>query len=71
MIRTLTHKLVMRTSGENELYDLVNDPKELINVYHDIKYDGIKQKLESQMLQWYILTADVVPLDEDYRNFGN
>lgn len=70
MIRTLTHKLVVRTSGENELYDLVRDPRECRNVFFDQDYCQIKAELEAQMLQWYIRTADVVPWDEDYRGFG-
>jgi arylsulfatase A-like enzyme len=70
MIRNLTHKLVMRTSGENELYDLVKDPRECCNVYKDHHYSRVRSDLEAQLLQWYIHTADVVPLDEDYRGFG-
>lgn len=70
MIRSLTHKLMLRTSGENELYDLEKDPKELINVYHDDNYGVIKAGLEMQMLRWYIRTADTVPMDDDYRGFG-
>lgn len=69
MIRSLTHKLVMRTSGENELYDLEKDPKELINVYNDSAYEKIRTNLERQMLIWYIRTADTVPLNEDKRGF--
>ena len=71
MMRTLTHKLIIRTSGENEFYDLVNDPKELTNVYNNSKYFEIIRKMEFQMLNWYVKTSDVVPLDDDNRGFGN
>jgi arylsulfatase A-like enzyme len=70
MVRTLTHKLVLRTSGENELYDLVKDPRECCNVYGDSGYSAVRAELETQLLQWYIRTADAVPRDEDPRGFG-
>jgi arylsulfatase A-like enzyme len=70
MIRSLTDKLVLRTSGENEFYDLKNDPHELVNIYNDPKKDGIKKDMEARLLQWYIHTSDVVPLDDDDSGFG-
>lgn len=69
MIRTLEYKLVKRTSKENELYDLKNDPKELKNLYHDPAWNKIKAELEGKMLDWYIRTSDTVPLDDDPRGF--
>ncbi len=71
MIRTLSHKLILRTSGENELYDLVNDSNELKNVYNDNRYHDVRQTLESRMLMWYLNTSDTVPTDDDIREFGN
>lgn len=69
MIRTLDYKLIRRTSGENELYDLKNDPKELKNLYNEPEYNSIKLELEGKMLDWYIRTSDVVPLNDDPRGF--
>jgi len=69
MIRTLTHKLVLRTYGLNELYDLAADPLELKNVYGEDSYTGIQAELERRMLDWYIATSDSVPMDEDPRGF--
>ncbi|RAU98098.1 sulfatase-like hydrolase/transferase [Paenibacillus sp. YN15] len=69
MIRTLTHKLVKRTSGEHELYDLQQDPKELENRYNQAEYAGIRAELESRLLEWYLKTSDVVPRDDDKRLF--
>lgn len=69
MVRTLEHKLIKRTSGENELYDLKNDPKELNNLYDDPKSHQVKLALEEKMLNWYIRTSDTVPLDDDPRGF--
>jgi len=69
MARTLSYKLVKRTSGENELYNLEADPRELKNLYNDSDYLEIIGQLEAGMLDWYIRTSDVVPLDDDIRNF--
>ena len=35
MIRSLSHKLIRRTAGQDELYDLKNDPRELVNLIDD------------------------------------
>jgi arylsulfatase A-like enzyme len=69
MIRTLSHKLIKRTSQENELYDLINDPKELKNLYENPSYLEVRLELESRMLDWYIRTSDVVPMNDDPRGF--
>ena len=69
MIRTLDYKLVKRTSGENELYDLNKDPKEKENRYGDPDYKEIRNRLEMQMLEWYLRTSDTVPTEEDPRAF--
>ena len=69
MIRTLHYKLVRRTSGENELYDLKKDPKEYENLYHDSRYREQKMELEHRLLDWYLATSDTVPLEEDPRFF--
>lgn len=69
MIRTLEYKLVKRTSGENELYDLKEDPKELRNRYNRPEYSTVRAELESRMLDWYLKTSDVVPKKDDPRNF--
>lgn len=69
MIRTMTHKLVKRSFGDHELYDLEKDPLELHNCYNDPAYREIRQQLESRMLAWYIDTSDAVPFEEDPRGF--
>jgi len=67
-IRTREHKLVLRPRGESELYDLVNDPRELHNVYNDAIYSGVRDELSQRMLEWYIATSDVVPFGRDARS---
>ncbi|MFH1707444.1 MAG: sulfatase/phosphatase domain-containing protein [Planctomycetota bacterium] len=50
MIRTLTHKLIRRTAGVNELYDLGKDPRELKNVYHSRTMAAVRRDLENRLL---------------------
>ncbi len=67
MMRTLDYKLVRRPGGVSELYDLQNDPRELYNVYDDPQFSTVRSEMESEMLDWYIHTADVVPYNENPR----
>ncbi len=67
MMRTLDYKLVRRPLGVSELYDLRADPRELRNVYMDPEYTDIRTQMEAGLLDWYIRTADVVPVREDPR----
>jgi arylsulfatase A-like enzyme len=67
MIRTLEYKLIYRTKGKNELYNLGEDPRELHNLYDNIDYAAIKVQLESRLLKWYLHTSDVVPFEEESR----
>ena len=67
MVRTPTHKLIRRTSGEHELYDLQRDPRELLNLYGHPDHASPQRHLESRLLDWYLHTSDVVPLDENPR----
>ncbi len=57
MVRTATHKLVRRTGGDHELYDLDADPQELHNRYGDANLA-------------HIHSSDCVPLDTDSRGFA-
>ena len=67
MLRTMTHKLVYRPQGLNELYDLLTDPRELDNVYGQPAHADEQHRLQSRMLDWLIETSDVTPFDEDPR----
>ena len=47
-VRTKTHKLTMELiSGAGEMYDLVNDPEEMINLFEDPKYRSVRKDLEN------------------------
>lgn len=69
MLRTLHYKLIYRTNGVSELYDLDKDVKELHNVYNEPAYAAQRGALLQQMLQWYQSTSDAVPYSEDPRGF--
>ncbi|MBN1554827.1 MAG: sulfatase-like hydrolase/transferase [Phycisphaerae bacterium] len=58
-VRTKTHKLSIcnkekRTWGQ--LYDLVNDPLELNNLYQNPAYSHIQQELTLRLVHWFIKT---------------
>jgi choline-sulfatase len=67
MMKNSTHKLVFRPRGTSELYDLVADPKELINLFNVPSYAIVQNELLLEMLRWIILTGDVTPNDDDDR----
>jgi len=61
VLQTTTHKLIYRPSSDSELYDLVEDPQELKNVYDEPAYAGIRSQLKKRMLDWAIETSDITP----------
>lgn len=71
MVRTDSFKLVRRSSGAHELYDLSTDPDEITNRYedslHDVALASVREDLEHRLLDWYLTTSDVVPFEEDPR----
>lgn len=49
-VRATTHKCTFELeSGAGELYDLVNDPHEMNNVFGDPAYAKVRKKLEDLM----------------------
>ena len=61
MMRTQRYKLTVRTDGDNELYDMEQDPSELHNLYQEPGMAGTVNELKSRMLTWLIGTSDTVP----------
>ena len=60
MRRDVRYKLNIRTNGENELYDMQEDPGEYRNLYYDPGYADIVAELKDKLLTWSIAEADVV-----------
>jgi len=68
MVRTHTHKLVLRPSGQSELYAYEQDPKELNNLYGEASAATVQHELERRLAAWYINTTGIAPFDKDQRN---
>jgi arylsulfatase A-like enzyme len=68
MIRTRTHKLIVRPQGQSELYDCKNDPQETINLYGDSTVTELQGQLQTKLLEHYINTTGIAPTDKDPRN---
>lgn len=66
-VRTSTHKLTRRNGDISELYDLVGDPLETVNLIDQPEHQGIQRELELVLLDWYLTTSDVTPFDENPR----
>ncbi|MHA1372698.1 MAG: sulfatase-like hydrolase/transferase [Promethearchaeota archaeon] len=58
MIRTKNWKLIIRDKGKEELYDLINDPKENCNLIDSKELEEIKLRLKENLLRWYLRTSD-------------
>ncbi len=67
MIRTASHKLIKRLSGEDEFYNLQSDPQERRNTIADSACRETVRELESRLLRHWLETSDVVPSDLDKR----
>lgn len=61
MMRKKNWKLILRTSGDHELYDLSADPDEEANLYSELSLSLLRSEMKEEMLKWYIETSDVVP----------
>lgn len=61
MIRSKLWKLIIRSSGEEELYDLAYDPIESTNLAEIGTYATTKINLKEKLLDWYLKTSDNAP----------
>ena len=64
-IRESDWRYVWYGTGEEELYDEVNDPHELVNLAGDRRHAETKLRLKLRLLEWNALTED--PLDPNIR----
>ena len=53
--------------GEHELYHLESDPLKLTNLYDDTRYFGVREKLQRDLLDWYINTEQPQCIPDNYR----
>ena len=61
MVRTDRWKYVWYQEGDGELYDLVNDPWELNNLYGRPEYWEVVVEHRERLLDWCITTEDTLP----------
>lgn len=52
MVRTATHQLTFNSADREELYDLVKDPFQLVNLSEDPEYASIRQDLLGRMRRY-------------------
>jgi hypothetical protein len=68
MVRTHSHKLILRPSGRSELYAYGQDPDELHNLYGDPSVASVQHELVRRLAVWYVNTTGIAPFDKDQRN---
>lgn len=67
MVRTQSHKLVVRLRGGNELYHLDQDPWELRNLWGHNGYERTMLELQLLLLNWSLRTDSDLPYQETPR----
>jgi len=65
MVRTLDWKYVSRLDDTDELYDMQNDPGEMVNLVDRPEHAAIQAELHDRLLRWFLETGDVVPWEKD------
>ncbi len=58
MVRTKYWKLIIRDKGIEELYDLINDPNENVNLIDSVTQSKRIIDLKEKLLRWYLRTSD-------------
>ena len=58
MVRTKTHQLTFNASDTAELYDLVEDPYQLNNLYNSSEYLDVQCDLLSRMEKYMVELED-------------
>lgn len=68
MLRNSSAKVVFRVTGVSELYNLVQDPGELHNLWGIPAAAALQAQLTADLLSFMVSTSDVTPVKEDDRN---
>ena len=68
--RTAKFKYVRRAYELDQFYDLCNDPGETVNEINNPSYADDVIRHRELMIDWYMRTCDVVPLETDQQNFS-
>jgi hypothetical protein len=68
MVRTRTHKLIVRPQGQGEFYRSESDPREEQNLYGDSSVASVQADLQSKLLDHFVNTTGIAPFDKDSRS---
>ena len=68
MIRTRTHKLIVRPQDQSELYSYREDPQERNNLYGESGISATQIDLQARLLDRYVETTGIAPFDKDSRD---
>ena len=68
MVRTRTHKLIIRPQDQSELYFYGNDPEERNNLFGESSVRAVQAELQMKLLDHFLETSGVAPFDKDSRN---
>lgn len=66
-LRTKQFTYVYRLYEDDELYDREADPSETTNLAQEVKYRDQVEELKTDVLEWLLTTADVIPWAADPR----
>lgn len=67
MVRTPSHKLIWRSQGQKELYDVAADPKLTRNLIDESSTAPVQADLQIRLMEHFINTSGVAPMDKDPR----
>ena len=59
MIRSKDWKFVEEENGTCELYDLKNDPDELVNLWNDPEFKEIQQEMQADLNEWKLSLPNI------------
>jgi choline-sulfatase len=68
MVRTRTHKLIWRSQGQKELYDVAADPGLTRNLIDESSSAAVKADLQVRLMEHFINTSGIAPMDKDSRS---
>ncbi len=68
MIRTRTHKLIVRPQDQSELYRYRDDPQERNNLYGTPGATAVQTELQTALLAHFLETSGIAPYDKDSRD---
>jgi arylsulfatase A-like enzyme len=66
-VRTRRYKYIARPNDQSELYDCAQDPMQMNNLFDDSSLRAVQAELQTRLVNWYIDTSGVPPLERDPR----